>query len=122
MLGTHPKAREGAFLWLIKILAGLSIVIVLGIHFWVNHLAAPEGLLNYADVIRYYQNPWVVTMEIFFLISVVTHALIGIRSILLDLNPSDSVLSIINTILLIVGVGAITYGIWLAFEIANRGH
>uniref|UniRef100_A0A7C4KG65 Succinate dehydrogenase n=1 Tax=Anaerolinea thermolimosa TaxID=229919 RepID=A0A7C4KG65_9CHLR len=122
MLGTRPKAREGAFLWLIKILAGLSIVIVLGIHFVVNHLVAPEGLLNYADVIRYYQNPWVVTMEIFFLIAVVTHALIGIRSILLDLNPSDSFLSILNTILIVVGVGAVAYGIWLALEIASRGN
>lgn len=121
MPGIQPKAREGAFLWLIKILAGLSIVIVLGIHFVVNHLVAPEGLLNYSDVVRYYQNPWVVTMEIFFLITVVTHALIGIRSILLDLNPSDSLLSIINLILAVVGVGAVTYGIWLALEIASRG-
>ena len=84
-----PKPREGAWLWLYKIVAGLFIVVLLGVHFIVNHLVAPEGLLSYNDVVRYYTNPIVPVMEIAFLIFVISHALVGLRSILLDLNPSD---------------------------------
>lgn len=112
--------REGAGLWLVKIIAGLFIVIVLGIHFVVNHLVAPEGLLSYADVVAYFQNPWVVAMEISFLVLVVTHALIGLRSILLDLNPSTTMLTIVNWLFPMVGLGAILYGIWLALHIAQQ--
>jgi succinate dehydrogenase hydrophobic anchor subunit len=119
MNSTAPKAREGAWLWLYKIVAGLLIVVVLGVHFVVNHAVAPGGLLNYEDVIRYYQNPWVVIMEIGFLSFVVSHSLIGLRSILLDLNPSPRILAAANYLLTILGIGAISYGIWLALNIAN---
>lgn len=115
------KKYEGTGRWLIKIFAGLIIVLLLGIHFVVNHLVAPDGLLTYIDVVRYYQNPLIVVMEILFLIVVVTHAFLGLRSIILDLNPSLVVLKMVNTALFIVGVAAIAYGIWLALTIASRG-
>ena len=116
-----PKRNEGAARWLIKIVAGLFIVVLLGIHFVVNHIAAPGGLLTYADVVKYYQNPIVVIMEITFLIVVVIHAFLGLRSIILDLNPTQNILKAINYILLFLGVVSITYGIWLALTIARRG-
>ncbi len=120
MNASAPKAREGVWLWLVKIIAGLLIVVVLGIHFVVNHVTAPGGLLTYRDVVLYYQNPWVVAMEIAFLVVVVTHSLAGLRSILLDLNPSPRVLSIANIMLIVLGSGAICYGIWLALTIARQ--
>jgi succinate dehydrogenase / fumarate reductase membrane anchor subunit len=116
-----PKAREGAWLWLYKIFAGLMIVVLLGLHFVVNHMVAPGGLLSYADVIRYYQNPVIPIMEIVFLVFVVSHALIGLRSIILDLNPSDFVLRLIDPALIALGAGSILYGIWLALKIASLG-
>jgi len=116
-----PKAREGVWLWMFKIFAGLMIVVLLGIHFVVNHLVAPTGLLSYADVIAYYQNPIIPVMEILFLVFVVSHALVGLRSILLDLNPSDRVLRAADGVLIVVGAAAILYGIWLALVIASKG-
>jgi succinate dehydrogenase hydrophobic anchor subunit len=120
MNSSAPKAREGAWLWLLKIVAGLLIVAVLGIHFIVNHVTAPGGLLTYRDVVLYYQNPWVVAMEIAFLVLVVTHSLVGLRSILLDLNPSPRVLILANGFLLVLGLTAVTYGMWLALTIARQ--
>jgi succinate dehydrogenase / fumarate reductase membrane anchor subunit len=119
----HPmfKAREGAGAWLFKVLAGLLIVVFLGIHYIVNHLVAPGGLLSYADVIAYYQNPWIPIMEGFFLVLVITHSLVGVRSIILDLNPSDRTLRMITRILLAAGIVATVYGIWLLVIIAGRG-
>ena len=116
-----PKRNEGAARWLIKIVAGLFIVVLLGIHFVVNHLVAPGGLLTYADIVKYYQNPIVVIMEITFLIVVVIHSFLGLRSIILDLNPSRNVLKVTNYFLLILGEALITYGIWLALTVAGRG-
>ncbi|HWQ04506.1 MAG TPA: hypothetical protein VN452_04045 [Longilinea sp.] len=121
MYDTNPKPQEGAWLWLIKIVAGLLIVVIMGIHFWVNHLVAPGGLLSYADVLAYYQNPAIIVMEILFLIFVVSHAFLGVRSIILDVNPTKVVLRWVNRGLLFLGTAAILYGIWLALFISAKG-
>jgi succinate dehydrogenase / fumarate reductase membrane anchor subunit len=116
-----PKRLEGSGRWLLKIVAGLLIVFFLGLHFVVNHLVAPGGLLTYADVVAYYQNPVVVVMEIAFLIVVISHSVLGLRSILLDLNPSPAVLRFANIALVVIGTAAVIYGTWLALTIASRG-
>lgn len=123
MLGTRstPKPREGALLWLFKIAAGVLIVVLLGLHFLVNHLLAPEGLLSYEEVIAYYQNPIIPAVEILFLIVVIAHALVGLRSIILDLDPSDRLLRILDVLFWIAGAGFSAYGIWLALTIVRLG-
>ncbi len=115
------KAREGAGVWIFKIFAGLFIVLLLGLHFVVNHLVAPGGLLSYADVVAYYQVPIIPIIEGIFLILVVSHALVGLRSIILDLNPTDQVLKIVTILLWVIGVAAVAYGIWLLVVMAGRG-
>ena len=115
------KAREGAGVWIFKIFAGLFIVLLLGLHFVVNHLVAPGGLLSYADVVAYYQSPIIPIIEGIFLILVVSHALVGLRSIILDLNPSDRALKNITTVFWIIGIAAVAYGIWLLVVMAGRG-
>lgn len=121
MYNSNPKQQEGTWLWLIKIVAGLLIVIILGIHFWVNHLVAPGGLLSYADVLAYYQNPAIIVMEVLFLVFVVSHALLGLRSIILDLNPTKTMLRWVNRGLLLLGTLAILYGTWLVLFISTKG-
>jgi succinate dehydrogenase / fumarate reductase membrane anchor subunit len=116
-----PRSGEGAGLWFLKILTGFLVIVVLAIHLVVNHLIVEGGLLSYADVVQYYQKAIVPIMEIGFLIFVVVHALIGLRSVLLDLHPSNKVLRIINYGLGILGVVSIVYGTWLVVVIAGRG-
>jgi len=117
---TVPKPRESTWLWLFKITAGLLIVILLGVHFVVNHLVAPTGLLTYADIVRYYSVPFAPIMEIVFLVVVIAHALVGLRSILLDLNPSDRVLRASDVIMTLAGIGFSVYGIWLVWVIVQQ--
>jgi succinate dehydrogenase hydrophobic anchor subunit len=117
----QPKSQENAWLWLVKAITGLMVMIVLIIHFVVNHFAAPQGLLTYADVVKYYHLPVIPVMEIGFLVFVVSHALIGLRGILLDLKPKPGFLRLVNWVFSIIGVGAITYGSWLIITIAERG-
>lgn len=116
-----PKTGEGAWLWLIKIVTGPILVVIAFIHLVVNHSlgSAPGGLLTYQDVVAYYQNPLIPAMEIIFLITVVTHCLIGVRSIVLDLQPSKGALKAWDWALLLLGSGTVLYGIWLALKIAS---
>jgi succinate dehydrogenase / fumarate reductase membrane anchor subunit len=114
-----PKPGEGFWLWLIKLATGALIVVLLLIHFIVNH-SAQQGLLDYADVIAYYSNPAIVVMEIAFLAAVVSHGLIGLRGIILDLNPPAKLMNTIDWVMVIVGIGAVVYGISLALVIASR--
>lgn len=109
------------WLWLVKIITGPILVILLLIHFVVNHFIAETGLLTYADVVAYYRNPIVPIMEILFLVTVVTHALIGLRGILLDLNPARRLLKVMDWGLVLLGVVSVSYGIWLALVIVSKG-
>jgi succinate dehydrogenase hydrophobic anchor subunit len=117
---SRPKHNEGVWLWLLKIIAGLLVIIVLGIHFVINHAVAPGGLLTYEDVIRYYKVPIVPIMEIFFLVVVVAHALLGFRGIILDLNPVPKLRRVMDWIFGIAGIIAVVYGSWLVIVLAGR--
>ena len=120
-LDVTSRLGEGAGLWFLKILTGFLVIVVLVIHLIVNHLIVPGGLLSYADIVQYYQIPIIPMMEIVFLIFVVTHALIGLRSVLLDLRPSNILLQWINYGLGVLGIGSIAYGVWLVLVIVGRG-
>ena len=118
-----PRPGENTWIWLIKIVTGPLLVIVLGLHFTVNHYlgSMSSGLMTYDDVIRYFQNPIIVAIEILFLVTVVTHSLIGLRGIVLDMNPSRSILNIVTWLLVLLGISSVGYGIWLALTIASPG-
>ena len=113
------KPGEGLWLWLSKFITGALIVILIGVHLVVNHFTAEGGLQSYEDVIAYFSNPGIVLMEIVFLIVVVAHALVGLRSVILDLNPARGLMAVIDWVLGLLGVGSIAYGIWLALVIAS---
>lgn len=117
---TGPKSGENVWIWLVKIITGLGIIVLLIIHFIVNHFVAEGGLLTHADVVAYYTNPWVILMEAVFLAFVVSHALIGTRSIILDLKPSPGVLRVIDWSFTLVGVVSVVYGLWLIQRIVAQ--
>ena len=114
-----PKKREGFWLWFLKLLSGLLVIVLLFVHLIVNHLTASEGLLTFNEVVAYFSNPWIVAMELSFLVIVVTHALIGARSVILDLNPSDGTLRAVDIFFVLLGLASIGYGIWLTSVIVG---
>jgi succinate dehydrogenase / fumarate reductase membrane anchor subunit len=118
-----PRPGENTWLWLTKIITGPLLLVILGLHFTVNHYmgSMSSGLMTYEDVIRYFQNPIVVVIEILFLITVVTHSLIGFHGILLDMHPSRTLLVMSTWLHVILGIAAIVYGVWLALTIASLG-
>lgn len=115
-----PRSGENSWLWLVKIVTGPLLIVLILVHFIVNHFIGQNGLLTYADVVAYYSNPLIPLMEILFLATVVTHSLSGLRGIILDLKPSRGVLTAVDWLLALVGVAAVSYGAWLALVIASR--
>lgn len=114
------KKQENTAIWFIKQISGVLVFVLIIVHLIVNHMVAPTGLLSYNDVVLYFANPWIALMEIIFLIVVTGHSLLGLRSIILDLNPSISVIKKIDALLVIVGIAASVYGIWLTLLIGGR--
>ncbi|MFM8321842.1 MAG: hypothetical protein ACKOC5_13095 [Chloroflexota bacterium] len=118
---TVARPQETVWAWLIKIATGPLLLVLIFVHLVVNHFVGSQnGLMSYADVVAYFSNPWVVAMEITFLIAAVTHSLLGLRAVLLDLRPSLKAVQLINWLFGLVGVGFIVYGIWLALTIAAQ--
>ena len=119
-IATQPRPREGTWLWLAKVLSGVIVFALLIIHLIVNHLVAQGGLLSYADVLAYYANPIIPVMEAVFLVFVVTHALLGLRGMVLDLDPPPALAHGLDLLFSTVGIGAIGYGLWLLQTLAAR--
>ena len=106
-----PRPGETAWLWLVKIITGPLLVVILALHLIVNHYlgSAHSGLMSYADIIAYYQNPIIPAIEILFVITVVTHSLIGLRGILLDMNPTRTVLTLVTWVLALLGIAELLW-------------
>lgn len=111
---------ENTWLWFAKIATGVAVFALLIIHLVVNHLVAEGGLLTYNDVLNYYAHPVIPIMEAAFLVFVVSHALLGVRGIVLDLHPAPRLVRALNVGLVIGGVSATGYGLWLLMILASR--
>jgi succinate dehydrogenase / fumarate reductase membrane anchor subunit len=116
----QPRSHEQTWLWLAKVITGVLVFALLMLHLVVNHLVAEGGLLTYADVLAYYSNPAIPLIEGAFLILVVTHALLGVRGIVLDLSPAPAIVRGVDVVLCGGGVLAISYGLWLLYTLAAR--
>lgn len=118
---SSPKANESVWLWLLKIISGLLIVFFLGTHFFINHLTgtAEGGMLTFEEVLKMYTQPGYLILEGLFITTVISHGLIGLRGVILDLNLASGTMKVLDALFLIVGVGAIGYGIWLLLTVAS---
>jgi len=121
MITAAPKNNESVWLWLLKLVTGAFVFFLILVHIIVNHLVAAGGLLTYQDVVAYLSHPWIAFMESCFLVFVVSHSLLGTRSILLDLKPGQGLQRAIDWGFSVIGIVAIVYGIWLIQVIIHQG-
>jgi succinate dehydrogenase hydrophobic anchor subunit len=114
----EPKTGQRAGgIWLLQVISGALLILVLGLHMIANHFVVQGGLRDFADVIAYISNPLIFVIELVFLVVVTTHAALGLRAILNDLGPSPSTARAIDWLLIIVGIGAVGYGVFLALSL-----
>jgi succinate dehydrogenase cytochrome b556 subunit len=115
------RERASSWSWILQALTGALLVVLLGLHMVVQHFVVAGGLRDYHDVVVYLSNPFVFLLEIIFLIVVMWHALLGVRAILLDLGLKPGTERKWTTVLAIIGVIAVAYGIWLSATIVAHG-
>ncbi len=115
------RERASSWSWIWQAVTGALLVVLLGLHMVVQHFVVRGGLRNYHDVVVYLSNPFIFLLEIAFLIIVTWHALLGVRAILLDLGLKPGTERKWTTVLAIIGVIIVAYGIWLSATIVSSG-
>jgi succinate dehydrogenase hydrophobic anchor subunit len=115
----NPFAEEprptSAWLW--QVFTGVGLVILLGLHFIANHFVAKGGLRDFAEVVAYLRNPLILALELLFLVCVTTHALLGVRAILLDFGLSEVAESRLDRVLKVLGVLTVVYGLGVTWMV-----
>ena len=112
----EPK-RSSTWYW--QIFTGVALVLLLGLHFIANHFIATGGIRDFADVVSYLRNPIVLVLEVLFLIVVATHAMLGVRAIVIDLGISSQAEKRLSQVLTVIGVLTVGYGLWLTWAIIH---
>ena len=110
-------------LWTWHVLAGLVILVFLGLHMAIMHLDVLLGIFNPADphpiawvnVVARARMGFFTVSYIVLLGAALFHGLYGLRNILFELGPGRGVKSALNVVLAAAGAGLFAFGAWAAW-------
>jgi succinate dehydrogenase membrane anchor subunit len=87
-----------------------------------NHFVVDEagGLRNYRQVLDYLAHPVIFVIEALLLTTVTIHAMLGIRSIVLDLGLTPRAQRRLERGLWVLGLVTVAYGLGLLTTLAGR--
>jgi succinate dehydrogenase hydrophobic anchor subunit len=108
--------------WIATTLTGVALLILLGVHMVANHFVVESvgGLRSYRQVLEYIRHPVILATESVFLLVVTVHAVLGVRGVMLDLDPSPRARRWIDAGLIALGVVTLAYGFFLIGTLASR--
>jgi succinate dehydrogenase cytochrome b556 subunit len=117
----NPFAQEPkkSWTWYWQAFTGVALLLLLGLHFIANHFIATGGIRDFADVVSYLRNPIILVLEVLFLVVVATHAMLGVRAIIMDFGISDQAEKRLTQVLTLVGILTVAYGLWLTWAIIH---
>lgn len=115
MQGVMYPQKTASLSWLVQAVSGLLLIVLLCLHMIANHFVVPGGLQTFRDVVNYLSNPLILVLEILFLIVVTTHALLGVRAVILDTRLARKSVRTLNSVLTVLGAVIVLYGMWLTF-------
>jgi succinate dehydrogenase hydrophobic anchor subunit len=112
--------RTRAWRW--TAVTGAALLVLVTVHMVAHHFVVQStgGLRTYEQVLEYVANPLIFTIESLFLVVVTIHAMLGIRSVLLDLELGDRGRSRIDRGLVALGTLTVGYGLFLVGTLASR--
>ena len=118
----RPGVGRSARVWGVTTVSGLAVLVLVTVHMIANHFVVESigGLRDYHQVLKYISNPVIFVLESLFLITVTIHALMGLRAVLLDLDPGPRVRTWIDRGLIVLGILTIGYGFTLIGVLASR--
>ena len=115
--GVHRSRR-----WKVTTYSGVAVLVLVTVHMVAHHFVVDEigGLRTYAQVLDYIANPVILVIECTFLIVVTIHAMLGLRSVLLDFGLSDRMKRLVSRGVVVLGAVTIAYGLVLIGILASR--
>jgi succinate dehydrogenase hydrophobic anchor subunit len=118
----RPRGGRSGRSWTATTLTGLGLLVLLAIHMVANHFVVRSvgGLRSYRQVLEYISDPAIFTIEAIFLLFVTVHAMLGVRGVLLDLDPSPRTRRWIDAGLVALGLATLAYGYFLIGTLASR--
>ena len=126
---TPDEARAHAYrrgrsarLWHWTAGSGMALVLLATMHIVAQHFIVDQkgGLRTYSEVLTYISNPVIFVLEAGFLLAVTIHAMLGIRSILRDLDLSHRANRRLDRALWALGSLTVLYGVTLLVTLALR--
>jgi succinate dehydrogenase hydrophobic anchor subunit len=116
-----PSGRSSRAWWWTA-LTGAAILLLLTVHMVAHHFVVEDvgGLRSYEQVLDYIANPVIFTLELFFLIVVTIHALLGLRGILFDLGIGVRARRRTDLLLWLLGLVTVGYGFFLLGTLSSR--
>jgi succinate dehydrogenase hydrophobic anchor subunit len=108
--------------WRWTVITGVALLVLLVVHMIAHHFVVDEvgGLRTYQQVLEYISSPLIFTVECFFLVTVTTHALMGLRAVLFDLGFGGRTRRRIDGALWMLGIVTVAYGFFLVGTLASR--
>ena len=126
---THDRPRPvrpgghagGGLAWVLQVVTGAALLVLVVVHLVAQHFVAdaPGGLRDHASVLAYLGNPVIVVIESLFMLAVTWHAMLGVRSILLDLGLSATSRRRVTVGVTVLGVVTLGYGFWMLAVLAG---
>ncbi len=126
--GPAPRERQhaepatgGGWGWFLQVVTGGALLVLVVIHLVAQHFVvdAPGGLRDHASVLEYLGSPVIVVIESLFMLAVTWHAMLGVRSILLDLGLSPTARGRVTVGVTALGVATLGYGFWMITVLAT---
>jgi succinate dehydrogenase hydrophobic anchor subunit len=112
----RAASRAGS-IWLVKAATGVLLVVFLGTHLVAQHFLVEGGLRDYDAVVAYLRHPVALVAELGLLVTVIVHAALGVRAVLVDLLPHERALRRATWIIGTVAVVSLVYGIGLTLVV-----
>jgi succinate dehydrogenase/fumarate reductase cytochrome b subunit len=115
-------------LWTWHLIAGVTILVFLGLHMGVMHLntmlavfsAVPDKApIDWDNVIARSQSVFFAITYIVLLGAALFHGLYGLRNILFELGPGPGLRKALSTLLVALGVFLFGYGAWAAWAVRS---
>jgi succinate dehydrogenase / fumarate reductase membrane anchor subunit len=110
--------------WTWHILAGIVILVFLGLHMVIMHLEAIVGIFNpagghpieWANVVSRMKSAGFLVSYIVLLGAALFHGLYGLRNILFELNPGAGTKKALSFLFVVGGLALFVFGAWAAWQ------
>ena len=110
-------------LWTWHLVAGVVILVLLGLHMTIMHLdeivrvfnAAPGEPIDWANVTARGKSVFFLVNYVVLLGAALFHGLYGLRNILFELNPAAGLRKALNGLFVVAGLALFAFGAWAAW-------